>query len=49
MNDLEAFQFAGHPIAMRNGNPVLFQHAEYITSPLREDGILEALLHYGLI
>ena len=49
MNDLEAFRFAGHPIAMRNANPVLLPLAEYVTGTLQEDGILEALLHYGLI
>ncbi len=49
MNDLEAFRFAGHPIVMRNGNPALFPLAEYVTGTLREDGILKAVRHYGLI
>ena len=49
MNDLEAFHFAGHPIAMRNGNPALFPLAEYVTGTLHEDGILNAVRHYGLI
>lgn len=49
INDLEMLQFSGHSIAMGNATPVAKDAAEYITTHIHEDGILNALKHYGLI
>ena len=42
---------AGIGVAMGNATPELKQHADYITDPVDEDGILNAinhlLLHHG--
>ena len=49
INDLEMLQFAGHSIAMGNASQVAKDAAEYITSHIHEDGIMNALKHYNLI
>ena len=49
VNDLDMLAYAGHGICMGNGTAEAKAAAEYVTRPLHEDGILHALLHYGLI
>ena len=49
INDLEMLQFAGHSIAMGNATQIAKDAAEYITTDIHEDGIWNALKHYGLI
>lgn len=48
-NDAEMLQFVGHGIAMGNGMPEAKAAAEYVTSSLHEDGILNACKHYSLV
>jgi len=48
-NDLPMIDFAGTGIVM-GGSPVeVIRHADYITSPLLEDGIYNAMKHFKLI
>lgn len=49
VNDLEMLKFAGHGIAMGNGSQIVKDTAEYVTTSVSEDGIWNALEHYGLI
>ena len=49
INDLEMLQCVGHGIAMGDGTQAAKDVAEYVTTPLWEDGIYHALQHYGLI
>ena len=49
INDLEMLQFVGHSIAMGNASQSAKDVAEYITTHIHEDGILNALRHYNLI
>ncbi|HJD47796.1 MAG TPA: Cof-type HAD-IIB family hydrolase [Candidatus Mediterraneibacter norfolkensis] len=48
-NDLSMFEYACHTIAMGVHSPVLDPYTEYVTSRVEEDGIANALRHYGLI
>ena len=48
-NDLSMFQFAQHAVAMEVHSSVLDPYAEYVTTKVEEDGIENALKHYGLI
>lgn len=48
-NDYEMIQFVGTGIAMGDGAEVLKKAADYVTTPLWEDGIQNALSHFGLI
>lgn len=48
-NDIEMLQFAGIGVAMGNADPEVKQAADYITSDIDEDGIANALKHFGLI
>ncbi|MGN0348482.1 MAG: Cof-type HAD-IIB family hydrolase [Roseburia sp.] len=48
-NDLDMLQFVAHGIAMGNGSKRAKAAAEYVTTTIGEDGILNGLLHYGLI
>ena len=48
MNDLPMLQAVEHSIAM-GGAEVIYPYVSYITSPIEEDGIYNALLHFGLI
>ena len=48
-NDLSMFQFAQHTVAMGVHSPVLDPYTEYVTNAVEEDGIANALKHYGLI
>ena len=47
--DLSMFQFAQHTVAMGVHSPVLDPYTEYVTTAVEEDGIANALKHYGLI
>lgn len=48
-NDLSMFEYACHTVAMGVHSPVLDPYTEYVTSRVEENGIANALKHYGLI
>lgn len=48
-NDLPMLSFTKESVAMGNANPVLFDSVTYITTDINEDGIANALKHFGLI
>lgn len=48
-NDLPMFAMSGTTICMGNGVPKLKAAADYITDSVLEDGIFNALRHFGLI
>ena len=48
-NDLSMFEYACHTVAMGVHSPVLDPYTEYVTSKVEENGIANALKHYGLI
>ena len=48
-NDLTMIREAGIGIAMGNANDVLKQAADYITTTVDDDGVLNALRHYGVV
>ena len=47
-NDLSMILQAGIGVAMGNATPELKQHADYITTSVDDDGILNALKHFNL-
>lgn len=49
MNDLEVVREAGIGVAMGNAMAELKEAADYVTSPIAEDGIYRACLHLGLL
>ncbi|MBE5888006.1 MAG: Cof-type HAD-IIB family hydrolase [Lachnospiraceae bacterium] len=49
INDMEMLQSVGHGIAMGNATQVAKDVAEYVTTDIHEDGIMNALKHYNLI
>ena len=49
VNDLEMLGLVGHGIAMGNASQVAKDAAEYVTTHIHEDGVLNALKHYNLI
>lgn len=49
LNDMEMIMAAGTGIAMGNGAGALKQSADYVTAPIDEDGVYQALLHLGLL
>lgn len=49
LNDMEMFKEASLSIAMGQGNDLLKQNASYITTPIDEDGIYKACLHFHFI
>jgi hypothetical protein len=49
INDVDMLDYAGCGIVMGNGTEVAKEHADYITTRLDEDGILNALKHFSLI
>ena len=49
VNDLCMIEAAGHGIAMGNAVDALKEKAEFITTPILEDGVLNGLRHYNLI
>ncbi len=48
-NDLGMFESAGTSIAMGDGQEVAKKAADYVTTPLLENGIRNACRHFGLI
>lgn len=48
-NDLDMLKYAVHSVAMGDGMQQAKDAAEYVTTPLWEDGIYNGLKHYGLI
>jgi Cof subfamily protein (haloacid dehalogenase superfamily) len=48
-NDVSMLRHAAIGVAMGNANDDVKQHADYITSTVDEDGIKNALLHFGVI
>ena len=48
-NDVAMIKFAGIGVSMGNGKDVLKQAADYVTTSVDEDGIQNALVHFGLI
>lgn len=48
-NDLSMFECVGLPVAMGNCTPALRRAAAYVTASCEEDGVCEALEHFGLI
>lgn len=49
INDISMLKAAGHGVAMGNAVDELKNAAEYVTTGILEDGVKNALLHYGLI
>lgn len=49
INDLEMLKYVPHSVAMGNSVEAVFDVVEYKTKEILEDGIKEALVHYGLI
>lgn len=48
-NDIPIISAAGIGVAMGNANDNVKERADYVTSPVDEDGVTNALLHFGII
>lgn len=48
-NDLPMLNYAGYSIAMANSSKELFEHADYVTDSVLEDGIYNAMRRLALI
>lgn len=48
-NDIAMLEYAQTGILMGNADSSLYEYADYITTSVTEDGILNAFRHYGLI
>lgn len=48
-NDLSMFQYAPHTVALGKHDASLEPYTEYVTTTVEEDGIRNAMKHYGLI
>ena len=48
-NDLEMLKFAGTGVAMGNGVEAVKRYADYVTAGIDDDGVWQALKHFGLI
>lgn len=48
-NDLEMLDFAGTAVVMGNASDDVKKHADYITDSVDNDGVANALRHFGLI
>ena len=48
-NDIEMLQYVGIGVAMGDGRENLKTVADYVTGTIEEDGIREALAHFGLL
>ncbi len=48
-NDIEMIQLAGLGVAMGNADPILKDQADYITTDILDNGIANALAHFGLL
>lgn len=48
-NDLPMLSMAAHSVAMGGSADVVKQAVEYVTAPIEEDGLADAMKHYGLL
>jgi len=48
-NDVEMLEGVGIGVAMGNGQDVTKDSADYVTASNDEDGIQQALIHFGII
>lgn len=48
-NDIEMLDFAGIGVVMGGSAPEVVSHADYVTDSVDEDGIWNALEHFGLV
>ncbi len=48
-NDLPMLAYTGISVAMGSGNPDIFSEVDYVTAPVMEDGIEQAMKKYNLI
>ncbi len=48
-NDITMFEYADHAIAMGDHDPLLDPLTEYVTDTMENDGIYNAMKHYGFI
>jgi Cof subfamily protein (haloacid dehalogenase superfamily) len=48
-NDYTMLQSVGHGVAMKRHQPSLDEVAEYVTGSVEEDGVVQAMKHYGII
>ncbi len=49
MNDIEMLEFAAIGVAMGNANNNVKEHADYVTGSVEDEGIIKALIHYGIL
>lgn len=49
VNDIEMLEAVGHGIAMGNATQIAKDAAEFVTTDIHEDGVYNALKHYGLV
>lgn len=48
-NDIPMLKHVGTGIAMGNAAPAVQEAADYVTSPVDDDGILRALQHFNIV
>ncbi|BAR06911.1 cof family hydrolase [Scardovia inopinata] len=48
-NDIDMLDFAGISVAMGNASDLVKAHADYVTSSVDQDGVMNALRHLGLV
>ena len=48
-NDIEMLDFIPNSVCMANGTENAKKHAKYLTSDIKDDGVLKALINLGLI
>lgn len=48
-NDVDMIKYAAIGVAMGNGTKTALDAADYVTASVDQDGVLQALLHFGLI
>lgn len=48
-NDIDMIEYAGIGVAMGNASDMVKAHADYVTSSVDDDGIMNAMRHFGLI
>ena len=48
-NDIEMLRYAGIGVAMGNADDAVKAAADYVTTSVDDDGIMNALKHFGLI
>ena len=49
INDCEMLRYVAHGVAMGNGTAAAKEAADYVTTDIHDDGIWNALKHFGLI